>query len=200
MHLNLMRNGTHKFGFAWETMNRPPEAFVSAVEPFESKPASSVNGDLPDVPLGRTDVLRWKSKDGQEVEGLLTYPVGYEKGKRYPLLLVIHGGPSGVFTQGFNGSAGTYPVAAFAARGYAILRANPRGSSGYGQKFRYASYGDWGGGDFQDLMSGVDHVIDLGVADKDRLGVMGWSYGGFMTSWTITQTEAFQSRLGRRWA
>jgi dipeptidyl aminopeptidase/acylaminoacyl peptidase len=84
-------------------------------------------------------------------------------------------------------------VAAFAAKGYAVLRANPRGSSGYGQKFRYANYEDWGVGDFQDLMTGVDHVINLGVADAGRLGVMGWSYGGFMTSWTITQTKRFKA-------
>src|SRR6185369_12612220 len=85
------------------------------------------------------------------------------------------------------------PVAAFAAKGYAVLRPNPRGSSGYGAKFRYANYGDWGGGDFRDLMTGVDHVIKMGVADPERLGVMGWSYGGFMTSWTITQTKRFRA-------
>jgi dipeptidyl aminopeptidase/acylaminoacyl peptidase len=145
------------------------------------------------VPLGRTEVIRWKSADGLEIEGLLTYPVGYAKGKRAPLLLVIHGGPMGVFTQSFAGTAGPYPVAAFAAKGYAVLRANVRGSSGYGKKFRYANYGDWGGGDFQDLMTGVDHVIGLGVADPERLGVMGWSYGGYMTAWTITQTKRFRA-------
>ena len=99
----------------------------------------------------------------------------------------------GVFTQTFDGTATQYPVAAFASQGYAVLRPNPRGSSGYGRKFRYANYGDWGGGDFRDLMSGVDHVIANGVADPDRLGVMGWSYGGYMTSWTITQTKRFKA-------
>ena len=74
-----------------------------------------------------------------------------------------------------------------------MLRPNPRGSSGYGKKFRYANYGDWGGGDFRDVMAGVDHVIAEGIADPDRLGVMGWSYGGFMTSWTITQTKRFRA-------
>ncbi len=81
--------------------------------------------------------------------------------------------------------------------GFAILQPNPRGSSGYGKKFRYANYQDWGGGDFQDLMSGVDHCIARGIADPDRLGVMGWSYGGYMTSWTITQTRRFKAaRVG----
>ena len=181
------------FGFAWETSSQAPEAFVSAVGPFEPVQVSRVHGEFPNVPLGRTEVVRWKSTDGQAIEGLLTYPVGFQKGKRYPLLLIIHGGPAGLFTQSFDGTAGAYPVAAFASRGYAILRANVRGSSGYGKKFRYANLGDWGGGDFKDLMSGIDHVIDLGLADPKRLGVMGWSYGGFMTSWTITQTKRFRA-------
>ena len=104
-----------------------------------------------------------------------------------------HGGPTGVFVRSFTGTAGTYPIAAFAARGYAVLRANPRGSSGYGKEFRYANKGDWGGGDYRDLMSGVDRVVAMGVADPDRLGVMGWSYGGFMTSWIVTQTKRFKA-------
>lgn len=183
---------TH-FGFGWETLDQPSEAFVSPVKEFKPVAVSKVHHDLPRPPLGATEAIRWKSTDGQEIEGLLTFPVGYEKGKRYPLMLVIHGGPMGVFMQTFDGSATNYPVAAFASRGYAILRANVRGSSGYGRKFRSANYGDWGGGDFRDLMSGVDHVIAQGVADPDRLGVMGWSYGGFMTSWTITQTKRFRA-------
>ena len=99
----------------------------------------------------------------------------------------------GAFTQSFDGTPNQYPVAVFAEKGYAVLRPNPRGSSGYGKKFRYANYNDWGGGDFRDLMSGVDHCIELGIADRDRLGVMGWSYGGYMTSWTITQTKRFRA-------
>ncbi len=190
MFLNARR--TH-FGFAWEQIDRAPEAFVAAVDHFQPAPVSHVNRDLPNVPLGRTEVIHWKSKDGQEIEGLLTYPVGYEKGKKYPLLLVIHGGPMGAFMQTYDGTATYYPVAAFASHGYAVLRANVRGSTGYGKKFRYANYGDWGGGDFGDLMSGVDYVIDQGVAAPDRLGVMGWSYGGYMTSWTITQTHRFRA-------
>jgi len=190
VHLNATR--TH-LGMAWETLDQPPEAYVSYAETFKPVPVSKVNDKLPEEPLRRTEVIRWKSTDGQDVEGLLTYPASYEKGKRYPFLLIIHGGPMGAFTQSFDATAASYPVAAFAARGYAILRANPRGSSGYGAKFRHANYGDWGGGDYRDLMSGVDHVISLGVADSERMGVMGWSYGGFMTSWIITQTKRFKA-------
>jgi dipeptidyl aminopeptidase/acylaminoacyl peptidase len=189
-HLN--RSGT-MFGFTWQAADRPPEAYVAPMEDFTPVQISRVNANLPALPLGKTEILRWKSQDGQEIEGLLTYPVGYEAGQRVPLLLEVHGGPAGVYTESFIARAQLYPLAAFAARGYAVLRANPRGSSGYGRAFRFANEKDWGGGDYRDLMAGVDHVIAMGVADPDRLGVMGWSYGGFMTSWIITQTKRFKA-------
>jgi dipeptidyl aminopeptidase/acylaminoacyl peptidase len=180
-------------GFSAQRSDRSSEAYASQLGNFSPVQVSRVNSDLPDLPLGRTEVIRWKSVDGLEIEGLLTYPVGYERGKKYPLLLIIHGGPAGVFTQTFIGNRSPYPIAIFAARGYAVLRPNVRGSSGYGKEFRYANYGDWGGKDYQDLMKGVDQVIQMGVADPERLGVMGWSYGGFMTSWVITQTKRFKA-------
>lgn len=180
-------------GFAWQDSTRGVEAFVSPLDAWKPVQLSKVNEELNKLPMGRTEVIRWKSKDGSEVEGLLTYPVGYTAGQRVPLLTVIHGGPAGVFQQSFLGNRGAYPVAVFAANGYAVLRANPRGSSGYGHKFRHANYKDWGGGDYQDIMTGVDHVVSMGVADSNRLGVMGWSYGGFMTSWVITQTKRFKA-------
>ena len=189
--ISLNRAGT-KLGFAMQSADRAPEAFVSGVESFSPVKVSKVNTSLPGVPLGRTEVIKWKSTESMEVEGLLTYPANYESGKRVPLLLVVHGGPTGVFGQSFIGNRGAYPVAAFAARGYAVLRVNPRGSSGYGTKFRFANMKDWGGGDYRDLMAGVDQVIKMGVADAERLGVMGWSYGGFMTSWIITHTKRFK--------
>lgn len=180
-------------GFAAQWPDRAPEAYVVAsIDAFSPTKVSHVNADLPKLPLGRTEVIKWKTTDGLDVEGLLTYPANYQSGKRSPLLLVVHGGPAGVFAQSFIGNRGAYPVAAFAARGYAVLRVNPRGSSGYGVKFRRGNLKDWGGGDYSDLMSGVDHVIEMGLADPERLGVMGWSYGGFMTSWIITHTKRFK--------
>ncbi len=180
-------------GYSWEGLQSPPEAWSSPIESFAPRQASHVQAKLPIDQLGTTKLIRWKSTDGLEIEGLLTYPLRYQAGTKVPLLLVVHGGPMGVFAQTFDGTATQYPVAAFAEQGYAVLRANPRGSSGYGKKFRYANYGDWGGGDYRDLMTGVDHVIAQGIADPERLGVMGWSYGGFMTSWTITQTKRFRA-------
>jgi dipeptidyl aminopeptidase/acylaminoacyl peptidase len=143
--------------------------------------------------LGRTEVVTWSAPDGRTIEGLLTYPVAYAAGSRVPLLVVVHGGPAGVFQRSFTGTPGPYLVAAFAGRGYAVLRANVRGSSGYGREFRYANYRDWGGGDYRDIISGVDTLVGRGIADRDRLGIMGWSYGGFMTSWVITQTKRFRA-------
>lgn len=189
IHLNATRN---RIGMSWETTREAPEAHASGLEDFKPVAVSRVNAKLPKRAIGNTEPIVWKSKDGMQIEGLLTYPANYKQGQRYPLLLIAHGGPMGVFTQTYVPSPGLYPVASFSSRGYFVLRPNPRGSSGYGKKFRYANYGDWGGGDFHDIMAGVDYVIGMG-ADADRLGVMGWSYGGFMTSWTITQTNRFKA-------
>ena len=181
------------FGLSLQSWNRPAEAFVTSAERWSPVQVSQINADSPQHPLGKTEVIRWKAPDGMEIEGLLTYPVGYEKGRRCPLLLIIHGGPTGVFVQSYIANRSQYPIAAFSVQGWAVLRCNIRGSSGYGRKFRYANYKDWGGMDYQDLMAGVDQVIRLGIADPERLGVMGWSYGGYMTSWVITQTKRFKA-------
>ncbi len=190
--LTLNQTGT-MFGIVRQTSDTPGDVFVASVTDFNPVQITNVNAGVKLPALGRTEVVRWKSKDGKEIEGLLTYPVGYQAGQRVPLILNIHGGPAGVFQQTFLGGRGAYPLATFAARGYAILRPNPRGSSGYGTEFRRANTKDWGMGDYQDLMTGVDHVIQMGVADPDRLGVMGWSYGGYMTSWIVTQTKRFKA-------
>ena len=178
--------------FTYETPGEPEEAFVwdQRGEPVR---VSEANRAVERPTLGRTELIRWKSKDGREVEGLLTYPVPYQAGQRVPLILNIHGGPAGAFVESFTGAAGLYPVASFAQKGFAVLRANPRGSAGYGAAARRAVVEDWGGRDFEDLMAGVDHAIGMGVANPDKLAVMGWSYGGYMTAWTVTQTTRFKA-------
>ena len=190
--VNLNRARTI-FGVSAQSWDKAPEAYVTPVGRWTPVQVSKANADIPKHPLGKTEVVKWKSKDGMEIEGLLTYPVNYEAGKRYPMVLIIHGGPAGVFVQGFIANRSVYPTAAYAAQGWAVLRCNIRGSSGYGKKFRYANYKDWGGMDYQDLMTGVDSIIQKGVADADRLVVSGWSYGGYMTSWVITQTKRFKA-------
>jgi dipeptidyl aminopeptidase/acylaminoacyl peptidase len=139
--------------------------------------------------LGKTEDVSWKSPDspvkgeqtgGVEVHGLLTYPVGYQAGTKVPLLLRIHGGPNGQDAHMFS-----FERQIFAANGYAVLNVNYRGSSGRGQKFQRAIFADWGHYEVEDLKSGIDHVIQMGVADPDKLGVGGWSYGCILTDYMI---------------
>ncbi len=182
-----------EMAFAYEELDEPVEVFRSPVGELEMKRLSKTNQDVPRPPMGRTEMVRWTSTGGFEIEGLLTYPVGYEAGKAYPLVLNVHGGPSGVYQQRFTGNPGIYMIQTFAQQGYAVLRPNPRGSTGYGKDFRYANFKDWGFGDYDDLMAGVDKAIEMGVADPDKLFLMGWSYGGYMTSFMVTRTHRFKA-------
>lgn len=189
----LNSRGTH-FGFILQNSTKPAEAYISSVASYSPVKITNLNADIVTRPLPKSEVIRWKSFDGKEIEGILTYPVNYEPGKKYPMILNIHGGPAGVFTQTFvAANQGSYPIAALAEKGIFVLRPNPRGSTGYGADFRMANQRDWGGGDYKDLMAGVDHVIKLGFADPERLGVMGWSYGGFMSSWIVGHTNRFKA-------
>jgi dipeptidyl aminopeptidase/acylaminoacyl peptidase len=181
------------YAYVKQTPDSPPEVYVGRQGGQAATKVSNANADHAKIPVAKTEVLKWKSKDGREIEGLLTYPAGYTAGTKVPLILNIHGGPAGVFQRSYIGGRGVYPLATLAAKGYAILRPNPRGSSGYGTEFRRANHKDWGFGDYEDLMTGVDHVIAMGVADPNRLGVMGWSYGGYMTSMIITKTKRFKA-------
>jgi dipeptidyl aminopeptidase/acylaminoacyl peptidase len=188
----LNTTGTH-VGFRMETPDEPPEAFVAALDAAEAVRVSAANTATARPAIGKTEAIRWGAADGLEIDGLLTYPVDYRQGRSAPLIVNIHGGPSGVFTAAFEGGPGLYPLATFSAKGYAVLRSNPRGSTGRGAAFRRRVVEDWGGLDFQDIMAGVDHLIRSGVADPERMAVMGWSYGGYMTAWTVTQTARFKA-------
>ncbi len=180
--------------FIYQNSETPPDVYITSLKKFEPKKLTDVNSDFPKLPMGKTEILTWKSKDGKfEIEGLVTYPVNYEKGRRYPLVLLVHGGPAGVFTQNFTAAGAVYPIQAFAQEGYVVLRPNPRGSSGYGKEFRFANYNDWGFGDYDDLMAGVDKLIELGIVHPESLCVAGWSYGGYMTSFIVTKTKRFKA-------
>jgi dipeptidyl aminopeptidase/acylaminoacyl peptidase len=143
---------------------------------------------MAELELGATEEVNFKSKDGTDVHGLLTYPVGYVKGTRVPLLLRIHGGPNGQDQHTLSAERQW-----FAANGYAVLAVNYRGSSGRGQKFSRAIFADWGHYEVEDLQAGVDHVIQMGVADPDRLGIGGWSYGGILTDYMIASDTRFKA-------
>jgi dipeptidyl aminopeptidase/acylaminoacyl peptidase len=145
---------------------------------------------LEKLELSKVENIQFKSKDGTPVEGFLYRPSGFNSSMKYPTILRIHGGPVAQYDFSFNFWAQLY-----AAHGYLVIETNPRGSSGYGQAFSYALFADWGNKDFQDVMAGVDHVIEKGSADPDRLGVGGWSYGGILTNYVITQTTRFKGAV-----
>ncbi len=179
--------------FAHENVNTPVDLYSGSFGGAEVRQLTDLHRDVPRPEMGRTEVISWTSADGMEIEGLLTYPVGYEPGKQYPLVLNIHGGPAGVYSQSFTGRPGIYMIQTFAQEGMAVLRPNPRGSTGYGKDFRYANVKDWGYGDYDDVMTGVDKVIEMGIGHPDSLAVMGWSYGGYLTSFTVTRTDRFKA-------
>jgi dipeptidyl aminopeptidase/acylaminoacyl peptidase len=185
--------GGDRMAFTWQTTDEPWDVYVSSTASYEPHRVTDTHAGVPRPAMGRTELLDWVAPDGTPVEGLLTYPVDYEAGRQYPLILNVHGGPAGVYSQGFTGSPSIYMLQYFAQEGFAILRPNPRGSTGYGKEFRYANFRDWGYGDLSDLLAGVDHVVEMGVAHPDSLLLMGWSYGGYMTSFAVTQTDRFKA-------
>ena len=148
--------------------------------------------------LGKQQPFRWKSVDGRTIEGLLVLPVNYQPGKRYPLIVTIHGGPYGRFRNVFRQA---YYHQVYANHGYVVLAPNPRGSAGYddafGKAIWYREGGHMGGIDYQDIMSGVDAVIQQGLVDSTRMGVIGGSYGGYMTNWIISQTQRFAAAVSQ---
>ncbi len=179
--------------FVLQNSTTAPEAYVTPLDAFHPIRVSDLNSAYAQLPTPLTEVIRWHSKDGLQIEGLITYPLDYQKEKKYPLLVDIHGGPAGFFCQDFIGNPYPYPYAMLAEAGFIILRPNPRGSCGYGIHFRHAVIEDLGGGDWEDIVAGVGAVIQRGIVDKERMGIMGWSYGGYLTAWAIGHTHLFKA-------
>ena len=183
---------SEKIVLCYENLNTPVEVYISETNKPSFEKISDIN-NLKYPKLSKTEIISWKSYDGKEIEGILTYPKNYKKGSKYPVILQIHGGPAGVFSERFNGRPGIYMTEYFSEKGYITIKPNPRGSTGYGKEFRYANYKDWGYGDYEDVVSGVDKVIEMGIGDPDRQFVMGWSYGGYLTSFIVTKTNRFKA-------
>lgn len=150
------------------------------------------NPQTRDIALGEAGEISWKSSDGTTIGGVLIKPVGYEKGKRYPLIVQIHGGPAAASQLNFNASYSTYSHI-YAGNGYAVLLPNYRGSSNYGEKFRMEISGDYFRRGYEDIMAGVDHLIATGLVDREKLGSMGWSAGGHWSNWILTHTNRFKA-------
>lgn len=152
------------------------------------------NPDLEPLIGARMERICWKAPDGVEIHGLLVYPVGYVEGRRCPLIVQPHGGPAWLWSDRAHANWHDWGQW-LAANGYAVLLPNPRGSTGRGAAFTQANYDDIGGGEFTDIMAGVDYTIEAGVADPERLGIGGWSWGGYLSAWAITQTDRFGAAI-----
>ena len=167
----------------------PSEVF--AVEESGTRPLSSQNRELLSrLKLGDCQEIKFNSQDGTPIGGLVVRPPDFQEGKKYPALLRIHGGPVGQFSNEFD-----FEWQLFAANGYVVAATNPRGSSGRGLAFSKAIYADWGNKDVQDVLAAVDFVIAQGIADPNRLGIGGWSYGGMLTNYTIARDQRFKAAV-----
>jgi dipeptidyl aminopeptidase/acylaminoacyl peptidase len=148
---------------------------------------SDLGAQVASWPKHVREVVRWKSQDGAEIEGVLHKPADFQAGRRYPLLVVIHGGPTGISRPTPYGSASFYPIDGWLAKGALVLEPNYRGSAGYGEKFRSLNVRNLGIGDAWDVLSGIDHLVAQGLVDKDRVGSMGWSQGGYISAFLTTK-------------
>ncbi len=175
------------FAYQSSTPTTPEDVFMRKDE-VETRITIGNDEFVKGLAIGNAEKFQYRAKDGQELDGWIVYPYGYEAGKKYPLVLQVHGGPHGSYSSAFMFSAQL-----FASRGYAVAYCNPRGSTSYGQEFMAVIDGDWGNKDYGDVMSCVDAVVERGIADENNLFIHGWSYGGYMTTWVVTQTDRFRA-------
>jgi len=184
---HLGKNGTT--AAVVTTPHLPAEIFV--LENQDLQKLTSVNDALmSELKLADVENIHYKSKDGTEIEAFVYKPIGFDPNFKYPTILAPHGGPMAQYTYEFD-----FEFQLWAANGYLVVAPNPRGSTGYGQEFTRAIYAKWGKRDYEDVIAGIDYVIEQGYADPDRLGVGGWSYGGIMTNYVITQSQRFKGAV-----
>lgn len=176
------------------------DVFVLDVQDGRTRKITDVNPQLRELSVGTLEPVSWRSFDGMQIWGLLLTPPGWTAARPVPLLVYVHGGPGGGVTFGHFpqfmtrvGQVDPYPTQAMASAGFAVLFPMPRGGAGYGEAGQRAIVNAWGEADYRDIMAGVDDLIARGIADADRLGVMGASYGGYMTNWIVTQTGRFKA-------
>jgi dipeptidyl aminopeptidase/acylaminoacyl peptidase len=179
--------------FAAEDSAHMAEIFISGTEKFAPRKLTDMTAQVADWTLGSAEVVSWKSRDGATIEGVLRRPANYDASKRYPLFVLIHGGPTGVSQPTLSPGDSYYPVQTFLAKGALILQPNYRGSAGYGSAFRALNVRNLGVGDMWDVMSGVDSLIAKGLVDPGKLGSMGWSEGGYISAFLTTHTDRFKA-------
>jgi len=168
------------------------EVYRTPLAPFRPVPVTTMTRQVADWKLGTTEVVAWNSRDGTRIEGVLQKPSDFDPARKYPLLVVIHGGPTGIdYPEPYV--FGVYPVPEWLAKGALVLRPNYRGSAGYGEKFRSLNVRNLGVGDAWDVLSGVDYVVRLGIVDTTRMAAMGWSQGGYISAFLTTTTTRFRA-------
>lgn len=181
------------FSFLGESATEPADP--SLWHDGQSKSLAQVNPQVANWNIGAQREISWTNpNDHRTVHGVLVLPPGYQSGTRYKTVVHIHGGPEEAWTVGFNGNWYNYATL-LASHGYVVLLADPRGSEGQGVAFTEANFQDWGGGDYADIMAGVDFLVAQGISDPNRLVVGGWSFGGFMTSWIVTHSGRFKAGM-----
>ncbi|HEY8176591.1 MAG TPA: S9 family peptidase [Gemmatimonadaceae bacterium] len=172
----------------------PPTLFTAALDQIANRRSwrqlTDANPQVRDFALGEEEEVTWKSTDGKMASGVLVKPVGYQPGRRYPLIVAIHGGPASADVLRFNGG---YNSEVYAGAGYAVLRPNYRGSTNYGEAFRNDIVNNYFQKGYEDIMTGVDYLIAQGIADSTKMGVLGWSAGGHWSNWILTHTNRFKA-------
>jgi dipeptidyl aminopeptidase/acylaminoacyl peptidase len=163
-----------------------PEVWVAPVSTMQGRELTAFGNQIKDWKVGTREVISWKSTDGESIEGVLHKPADFRPGTPHPLLVVIHGGPTGISRPVRVQLGGVYPIELWLARGALVLEPNYRGSAGYGARFRGLNVRNLGVGDAWDVLSGVDHLVAQGIVDRNRMGVMGWSQGGYISAFLAT--------------
>ena len=186
--ISISRNGV--IAFIGSTSTHPSELYVLDSTTAKPRRLTDVNAFLDDLDLGRTESIEWTNHDGLPGDGALTYPVGYQAGRKYPLVMVIHGGPMMASNVGFQRLAQL-----LAASGFLVFQPNYRGSTNLGDAYQHAMYRDTGEGPGKDVMAGLAAVEKLGIVDMTRLGVGGWSYGGYMSAWLSSHHDVWKAAL-----
>ena len=182
-------SSTGDIAFVGQTSVAPQELWLREAQ-GQAHQVTHLNDEIAKLPLVAPEFYKYKSFDGLEIEAALLRPAGYDGKSKLPTVILVHGGPTGNWRDSVE-AWGQLLV----ARGYLVMCPNVRGSIGYGEKFVEMNRADWGGGDFKDVMKGVDDLVAKGFADPDRLGIAGWSYGGYMAEWAVTQTDAFKAAV-----
>ena len=189
------RDGAGRIAVVREDDSHPRDVWLASRrgDGLEWRQLTDLHLQAKELELAAVETVHWKGADGWEMQGLLVRPRQVPSGARPPMVTIVHGGPTSAHAHAYGGGRGWPQL--LAAQGMAVFLPNPRGSTGWGLDFAESNIGDMGGKDWEDIKTGVEYCVEQGLADRERLGIAGWSYGGFMTAWAITQTDTFKAAM-----